>query len=121
MLQKRKWSTSAQENKDDLENTKIICKNGTEKQIHKLWKCKNRTKVGFTWRTKTHSQFAKKNGINDNNLNDLFPENEKRLKMKTGAVEKYEVQHVNTERSKNSSMTALQKMLIHDARIQANW
>ena len=62
----------------------------------------------------------KKNGINNNNLNDLFPENEKRLKMKTGAVEKYKVQHVNTERSKKSSMTALQKMLIHDARIQAN-
>ena len=56
-------------------------------------------------------------GIKNNNLNDLFPENDKTHRMKTRAVEKYRVQHANTERFKNSSIIAMQKMLNHDARI----
>ena len=50
----------------------------------------------------------------NNNLNDLFPENDKIHKMKTRAVEKYKVQHANTERLKKSSIIAMQKMLNHD-------
>ena len=61
-------------------------------------------------------KFAKKNGIKNNNLNDLFPENDKIHKMKTRAVEKYKVQHANTERFKKSSIIAMQKMLNHDTR-----
>ena len=60
-------------------------------------------------------KFAK-NGIKNNNLNDLFPENDKTHKMKTRAVEKYKVQHANTERFKKSSIIAMQKMLNHDTR-----
>ena len=37
--------------------------------------------------------------------------------MKTRAVEKYKVQHANTERLKNSSIIAMQKMLNYDAKI----
>ena len=37
-----------------------------------------------------------KNGMKNNNLNDLFPENDKIHKMKTRAVEKYQVKHANT-------------------------
>ena len=37
----------------------------------------------------------------NNNLNDLFPENDKIHRNKTRAVEKYEVQHANTERLQN--------------------
>ena len=36
--------------------------------------------------------------------------------MKTRAVEKYKVQHANTERFKKSSIIAMQKMLNHDTR-----
>ena len=60
-------------------------------------------------------KFAK-NGIKNNNLNDLFPENDKTHKMKTRAVEKYKVQHANTERLKKSSIIVMQKMLNHDTR-----
>ena len=60
-------------------------------------------------------KFAK-NGIKHNNLNDLFPENDKIHKMKTRAVEKYKVQHANTERFKKSSIIAMQIMLNHDTR-----
>ena len=49
-------------------------------------------------------------------MNDLFPENDKTHRMKTRPVEKYRVQHANTERIKNSSIIAMQKMLNHDAR-----
>ena len=52
----------------------------------------------------------------NNNLNDLIPENDKIHKMKTRAVEKYKVQHANTERFKKSSIIAMQKMLNHDTR-----
>ena len=40
--------------------------------------------------------------------------------MKTRAVEKYQVQHANTERLKKSSIIAMQKMLNHDTRTQEN-
>ena len=53
-------------------------------------------------------------------MNDLFLENDKIHRMKSRAVEKYKVQHVNTERLKNSSKIAMQKMLNHDARIKVN-
>ena len=46
-------------------------------------------------------KFAK-NGIKNNNLNDLFSENDKTHRMKTRAVKKYKVQHANTERLRNS-------------------
>ena len=36
-----------------------------------------------------------------NNLNDLFPENDKIHKMKTRAVEKYKVQHANKSQVKS--------------------
>ena len=49
-------------------------------------------------------------------MNDLFPENDKTHKMKTRAVEKYKVQHANTERLKKSSIIVMQKMLNHDTR-----
>ena len=49
-------------------------------------------------------------------FNYLFPENDKIHKMKTRAVEKYKVQHANTERLKKSSIIAMQKMLNHDTR-----
>ena len=42
--------------------------------------------------------------------------NDKTHKMKTRAVEKYKVQHANTERFKKSSIIAMQKMLNHDTR-----
>ena len=45
----------------------------------------------------------------NNNLNDLFPEKDKIHKMKTRAVEKYKLQHVYTERLKNSSIIVKQK------------
>ena len=47
-----------------------------------------------------------KNGIENNNLNDLFSENDKTHKIKTRAVEKYKVQHANTERLKNHKSNA---------------
>ena len=61
-------------------------------------------------------KFAKK-GIKNNNLSDLFPENEKTHRMKTRTVEKHKVQHANTERLKNTSIIAMQKMLDHDSKI----
>ena len=36
------------------------------------------------------------------------------------SIGEYKVQHGNTERLKNSSIIAMQKMLNHDARIGAN-
>ena len=70
-----------------------ICKNGTERQIHKLWKCINYTNLD-SLEEQRHILCLKfsKNGIKHNNLNDLFPENDKTHKMKTRAVEKYKVQ-----------------------------
>ena len=50
------------------------------------------------------------------NKKTLFPENDKIHRMKTRTVKKYKVQHANTERFKNSSIIAMQKMLNHDAR-----
>ena len=58
-----------------------------------------------------------KNGIKNNNLNDLFPENDKTHRMKTRAVEKYRVQHANTERLKNSSIITMQKVINYEARM----
>ena len=60
-------------------------------------------------------KFAK-NGIKNNNFNDLFPENDKTHKMEIKAVEKCKVQHANTERFKKSSIITMQKMLNHDTR-----
>ena len=61
-----------------------------------------------------------KNGIKNNNLNEFFPKKDKTHKMKTGAVEKYKIQHANTDRLKTSSRKALQKMLNHDAKMLVN-
>ena len=55
--------------------------------------------------------------IKKQNLNALFLKKDKIHQMKTRAMEKYKVQHANTERLKNSSIMAMQKMLNHDARI----
>ena len=62
----------------------------TERHKCKLWKWKNLTNLGFTRRTKTNYmlEICKKWDKN-NNLNDLFPENNKVHKMKTRAMKKY--------------------------------
>ena len=113
------WGPSlTQENKDDLERTqksfaKMVLKDKyinyeNAKIILNLDSLEERRHILCL-------KFAK-NGIKHNNLNDLFPENDKIHKMKTRAVEKYKVQHANTERLKKSSIIAMQKMLNHDTR-----
>ena len=113
------WGPSlTQENKDDLERTqksfaKMVLKDKyinyeNAKIILNLDSLEERRHILCL-------KFAK-NGIKHNNLNDLFPENDKIHKMKTRAVEKYKVQHANTERFKKSSIIAMQKMLNHDTR-----
>ena len=50
-------------------------------------------------------------GIKNDKLNDLFPTNERKHKMKTRKEEKYEVNFANTERLKTASIITMQKML----------
>ena len=50
-------------------------------------------------------------GIKNNKLNDLLPTNNKKHKMETRAIEKYEVKFANTDRMKNASIIAMQHML----------
>ena len=113
------WGPSlTQENKDDLERTqksfaKMVLKDKyinyeNAKIILNLDSLEERRHILCL-------KFAK-NGIKNNNLNDLFPENDKIHQMKTRTVEKYKVQHANTERFKKPSIIAMQKMLNHDTR-----
>ena len=55
-------------------------------------------------------KFAK-SGIKHKKLDDLFPENIKKMKMETRYYEKYSVQFANTERLKKSSIVSMQRCL----------
>ena len=55
-------------------------------------------------------KFAK-SGIKHKKLDDLFPENDKKMKMETRNQEKFVVQFANTERLKKSSIVAMQSQL----------
>ena len=55
-------------------------------------------------------KFAK-SGIKHKKLDDLFPENNKKIKMETRNQEKFVVQFANTERLKKSSIVSMQRQL----------
>ena len=55
-------------------------------------------------------KFAK-SGIKHKKLDDLFPENDIKMKMETRNQEKFVVQFANTERLKKSSIVSMQKQL----------
>ena len=52
-----------------------------------------------------------RSGIKHKKLDDLFPENNKKLKMETRNCEKFNVQFANTERLKKSSIVSMQRCL----------
>ena len=52
-----------------------------------------------------------KSGLKNGTLNDMFPLNIKKHKMNTRNMEKYEVQHHNTERMKRSSIVFMRQLL----------
>ena len=58
-------------------------------------------------------KFAK-SGIKHKKLDDLFPENDKKLKMETRNQEKFVVKFANTERLKKSSIISMQRQLNND-------
>ena len=60
-------------------------------------------------------KFAK-NGIFNNTLTDLFPENTKEHQMNTRNVDKYKVNFANTEKLKHASIITMQKLLNEDAK-----
>ena len=113
------WGTSlTQENIEDLERaqktfTKMVLKEkykGYEDaliilNLDSLQKRREHLNLKFA-----------KTGLENKKLNDLFPINDKKHKMKTRTKEKYKVEFANTERYKNSSVITMQKMLNDDAK-----
>ena len=108
------WGPSlTQENKDDLERM--------QKSFAKLVlkeKYKNYENALITLNLETLEKrrimlcrkFAK-NGIMNNTLQDLFPLNNKKHKMNKRHQEKYKIDFANTNRLKNSSVIAMQRLL----------
>ena len=70
------------------EDTKIICKNGIKRKIHKLGKWKTIQNLkSLEERRHMLNLKCSKNGIKYNDLNDLFPENEKYTEWKQEPLE----------------------------------
>ena len=82
-------------------DTQFICKNGKERQVHKLCTCKKlylNLDSLEEWKQILFLNFEEKNRIKNNNLDGFFHENDKIHKMKRRLVEKYNVQHAKAER-----------------------
>ena len=108
------WHGSlTQENRDNLERTqKTFAKLVLKEKYHNYDNALVVLNLDSleTRRNELCLKFAQA-GIKNNKLNDLLPTNNKKHKMETRAIEKYEVQFANTDRMKNSSIITMQNLL----------
>ena len=113
------WGTSlTQENIDDLETTQ---KTFSKLVLGDKYKDYENAKMLLDLdslqkrRQDICLKFAK-TGIKNGKLDDLFPTNEKKHKMKSREISKFKVNFANTDRLKNSSIITMQNMLNEDDR-----
>ena len=108
------WHSSlTQENIEDLERCqKIFTKLVLKKKYLNYEDALTKLNLDCLHSRRQHlcEKFAK-SGIKHKKLDDLFPENNKKLKMETRNYEKYSVKFANTERLKKSSIVSMQRCL----------